>query len=240
VDRRRKIQLFAMPLMRSIRALCKINGFRSACNPAFAVVTKCFGMTFCAIAFLGCATPPPTQVMGNLTAVRTTLATQFSLSGRFSAKTASEQVSGQFRYTQKDAQRSLNLFSPLGTPLAEIVASTDSATLTQASGTTQTAASLAALLRTVIDLPVTDAMMSAWLQGLPSTPDVAAGKGAERDAAGLLTRFTEGGWNIDISSRMQLEPGGQSTANAPRRMRWSLAAVPDTEVRWLIDEWSAP
>ena len=176
----------------------------------------------------------------NTASASQTLATQFSLSGRFSAKTTAEQVSGQFRYTQKDAERTLNLFSPLGTPLADIVATRDSATLTQAGGSTQTAASLAALLRTVIDLPVTDAMMSAWLQGLPSTPNVAIGKSAERDATGLLTRFTEGGWNIEISARMEAGQGGQSKANAPRRMRWSLASVADTEVRWAIDEWSTP
>ena len=168
------------------------------------------------------------------------LATQFSLSGRFSAKTASEQVSGQFRYTQKDAARTLNLFSPMGTPLADIHAARDSATLTQANGSTRTGASLAALLRTVIDLPVTDAMISAWLQGLPSAPDVATNKDTERDAAGLLTQFTEGGWRIEISARMAPGPGTDLTVSAPRRMRWSLAGWPDTEVRWVVDGWGPP
>lgn len=166
-----------------------------------------------------------------------TLATAFSLSGRFSAKTASEQVSGQFRYTQNGSERTLNLFSPLGTPLADIIAARDSATLTQANGSTQTAGSLADLLRTVVDLPVTDAMMSAWLQGLPSTAGTALDQRAERDAAGRLTRFVEGGWSIEISSRMDAP---QPRAGAPRRMRWTLAALPDTEVRWAVDEWSAP
>lgn len=169
-----------------------------------------------------------------------TLATQFSLSGRFSAKTAAEQVSGQFRYTQKDAVRTLNLFSPLGTPLADINATRDGATLTQANGSTQTAASLAALLRTVIDLPVTDTMISAWLQGLPSTPDVAMNKDTERDATGLLTQFTEGGWRIEISARMAPGPGTGTIGSAPRRMRWSLAGWPDTEVRWVVDVWDTP
>ncbi len=169
-----------------------------------------------------------------------TLAAAFSLSGRFSAKTAAEQVSGQFRYTQKDVERTLNLFSPLGTPLADIVATRDSAALTQANGTTQTASSLSALLRTVIDLPVTDAMISAWLQGLPSTPEVTAVEGVERDGAGLLRRFVEAGWSIEISARMEASPGAAGRAAAPRRMRWSLVGQPDTEVRWAIDQWSAP
>ena len=195
------------------------------------------------MALVGCAALQPREVTGNSTVIKGALATQFALSGRFSAKTAAEQVSGQFRYTQNDAERTLNLFSPLGTPLADIVATRDSATLTQASGGTQTATSLAALLRTVIDLPVTDAMMSAWLQGLPSSPDAAAQSGAERDAFGLPTRFTEGGWNIEISARMEAGRGTHAEPvklAAPRRMRWSLASLPDTEVRWLIDEWSTP
>ena len=217
---------------------------KSRWAPAFAGMTRGLSIAVCMMLLTGCATLDPTPVASN-PPVAQSLATQFSLSGRFSAKTASEQVSGQFRYTQKDAERTLNLFSPLGTPLADIFATRDSATLTQANGSTQTAASLAALLRTVIDLPVTDTMMSAWLQGLPSTLalEVATLKGVERDANGLFTRFTEGGWSIEISARMEAAKDGQgvqSKANAPRRMRWSLAALPDTDVRWAIDEWSTP
>lgn len=187
-------------------------------------------------ALLSACTSAPT----NIAFATQTLATQFSLSGRFSAKTASEHVSGQFRYTQRDAERTLNLFSPLGTPLADITARRDSATLTQANGSTQTAASLAALLRTIIDLPVTDAMMSAWLQGMPSTPDVAMNKDTERDATGLLMQFTEGGWRIEISARMASGPGAGMTGSTPRRMRWSLMGWPDTEVRWVVDVWGTP
>lgn len=189
-----------------------------------------------AVALLaGCATPLPVARSASLT-TGTALSprSSFSLSGRFSAKTSAEQVSGQFRYMQTESLRTLNLFSPLGTPVADIVATRDAATLTQASGNTQSAASLADLLRTVIDLPVTDAMMSAWLQGLPSTLETAALNGLERDATGLPTRFVESGWEIQISARMESQP------RAPRRMRWSLMGQSDTEVRWAIDEWSAP
>ena len=173
------------------------------------------------------------------------LVKQFSLSGRFSAKTGAQQVSGQFRYLQNDAERTLNLFSPLGTPLADIVANRDVATLKQANGATQSAVSLSHLLRSVIDLPVTDVMLSAWLQGLPSMASV---QGIERDSLGLPLHFVESGWKIEISARMNGTEAVQSTPNtpnmasvrgAPKRMRWSLQAMPDTEVRWVIDEWRA-
>jgi outer membrane biogenesis lipoprotein LolB len=188
------------------------------------------------LAISGCAVTGQTQAPGPQV-VAQTLAKQFSLSGRFSAKNGAEQVSGQFRYSQNDAERTLNLFSPLGTPLADIVANRDVATLTRANGETQSAASLSHLLRTVIDLPVTDAMLSAWLQGQPS---LASAQGTERDAAGQPSRFVEGGWEVLISARMDGSDATQNTANtsgAPKRMRWSLQALPDTEVRWVIDEW---
>ena len=194
------------------------------------------------LALSGCAATGQTPAADRLVVTQTPLAKQFSLSGRFSAKTGAEQVSGQFRYAQNDAERTLNLFSPLGTPLADIVANRDVATLTQANGATQSAVSLSQLLRTVIDLPVTDGMLSAWLQGLPS---VASAPGTERDAAGLPSRFVESGWEIEISARMngaevaQNVPNTANTQGAPKRMRWSLRALPDTEVRWVIDEWRA-
>lgn len=188
------------------------------------------------LAISGCAVTGATQVSNRPVVAQTVLAKQFSLSGRFSAKNGAEQVSGQFRYSQNDADRMLNLFSPLGTPLADIVANRDVATLTQASGATQSAASLSHLLRMVIDLPVTDQMLSAWLQGQPSLASV---QGTERDATGLPSRFVESGWEVIISARMDGVEATQSPSGAPKRMRWTLQALPDTEVRWVIDEWRA-
>lgn len=200
------------------------------------------------LALSGCAVNSQTQVPDRSVIVQSMLATNFSLSGRFSAKNGSEQVSGQFRYAQLGESRTLNLFSPLGTPLADIVADRTAATLTQANGATQSAASLSALLRTVIDLPVTDATLSAWLQGQPSAsaaPAVWVASGTERDASGLPSRFVESGWEIVISARMEGADAPTSTTTAtvttaPKRMRWSLMGQPDTEVRWVIDEWRAP
>lgn len=128
----------------------------------------------------------------------------------------------------------MSLFSPLGTPLAEISADRASATLTLANGEVQRAASLTDLMRTVIDLPVTDAMLSAWLQGLPFDSKRLVAAGAERDASGAPLRFVEAGWEIEISARME----GNNAA--PKRMRWSMQGQPDTQVRWVIDEWGAP
>jgi outer membrane biogenesis lipoprotein LolB len=174
------------------------------------------------------AAPPDTAVAGSPAVARD----QFTMSGRFSAKSEREQVSGQFRYAETPAVRTLSLFSPLGTAVADIVATGDRVTLTQANGAMQSAASVSELLRTVIDLPVSDRALSFWLQGLPSG-GIAGDTTMERDASGWPSRFVESGWEIQVSERFA-DSGG------PRRMRWSLAGQPETEVRWVIDAWSAP
>lgn len=201
---------------------------REACRAMLAVALASTLLSGCATRRL--IAQDTSQVTSHATAPRT----HFSLAGRFSAKTERDQVSGQFRFTQRAGERTLNLFSPLGTPMAEIVAQGTRAVLTQADGTTQSADSMAALLRTVIDLPVTDAMMSAWLQGLPSHAEGVSANGVERDGQGLPTRFVESGWEIEVSARME------GTPVAPKRMRWRVAGQQDIEVRWVIDEWSTP
>ncbi len=209
----------------------RARGFR--CASKVISMTKTSLAACSLLALCGCAVSPLPATHDSTRVASQAVSQRFAATGRFSAKTTTEQVSGQFRYTQADAVRALNLFSPLGTPIADIAANRDSATLTLANGGVQTAASLSDLLRTVIDLPVTDAMFSAWLQGLPSSAPATVTQ-MERDAAGLPTRFVEAGWNIVITDR---RAAGERAPGAPRRMRWSLAGLPDTEVRWVIDEW---
>ena len=233
--------------MRGLRSNClaTLLGFVGAAQAANVVVSFSrlapllqFWVAVAALVVLpGCALQPAALVPGSLTVPHISIRTQFSLSGRFSAKNGTEQASGQFRYAQSGingAVRQMSLFSPLGTPLAEINADRQSATLTLSNGQVQRAASLTDLMRTVIDLPVTDAMLSAWLQGLPFDASVLAATNTERDASGLLSRFVESGWEITISARME------GNVAAPKRMRWSMQGQPDAEVRWVIDEWSTP
>lgn len=156
---------------------------------------------------------------------------QFSMTGRFSAKNGSEQASGQFRYAESPARRTLSLFSPLGTALAEVVAEGGVVTLTDSSGGRQVATSVAELLRPMIDLPVQDAALSAWLQGLPATDEPATA--VEQDPSGWPQRFRQAGWDVEITAR-------QAGSGAPRRMRWTLTAQPEVEVRWVVDEWGTP
>ena len=196
------------------------------------------GLMLATLLLHGCATPLAPGGSPGITgtaAQATTfpVQTRFTLAGRFSAKNGQDSVSGQFRYVQNAEQRSMALFSPLGTPVADIVANAQVATLTFASGAVRSAASFSDLLRGVIDVPLADAMLVAWLQGLPlASPDQHVT--TERDGNGLPTRFVEAGWEILIAARME------TNTVAPRRMRWTFMAQPETEVRWVVDEWSNP
>ena len=203
------------------------RGARKAVSACW-LVALIFALSGCA----GITIQPPASPALSTTAHAATAAprTQFAMAGRYSARGEREQASGQFRYAESPARRTLSLFSPLGTALAEVVAEGATVTLTDANGGRQVAPSVAELLRPIIDLPIQDAALSAWLQGLPAAnpPSTAV----ERDAAGWPLRFRQAGWDIEVSAR-------QAESGAPRRMRWSLSAQPDIEVRWVIDEWSA-
>lgn len=181
----------------------------------------------------GCATPAPERSgPAPVSATAATLLRQFALTGRFSARTERDSASGQFRFGQDGQLRTMALFSPLGTPLGEIVATPQQVTLTLANGGVQTAASLAELLRTWVDVPLDDATLGAWLQGQPE-PSLAS-DGIERDADGRPQRFAQAGWQMVVSERAS---EGRETG-LPRRMRWSLLAQPDVEIRWVIDAWT--
>jgi outer membrane biogenesis lipoprotein LolB len=153
----------------------------------------------------------------------------FSANGRFSAKRDTAQASGQFRYEQDGSKRVLEIFAPTGTPIARIDADASSAKVVMANGETRTASTLAELLQSFIDIRVTDAQFSAWMQ---ATPLIDAKP--ERDPQGRIERFRESAWMIEVGARAEGDTG------YVRRMRWAYTPEIDTEIRWVIDEFSAP
>lgn len=160
----------------------------------------------------------------------------FSITGRFSAKRGDTQGSGQFRYTQKNAIRTLDIFSPTATQLARIEANATYAKAALSDGSTREAATLAELLRQFIDIPISDAEFSSWLQGVPHESKATSVAAFTGD--GKLESFRESGWTIVISSRFE------GDANFVRRMRWSFDAggdpARDAQLIWVFDAFSTP
>lgn len=197
-------------------------------------------LIFTSLIVVGCATPAAVAPPNAAVAPTRPAIIAFTIVGRFSAKNGKEQASGQFRYSQTVGERHLSIYSPLGTPLAEITADATGAALVAANGATQRAESIVHLLRNVIDLPVTDSQLSLWLQGRPSEASVGANAVRERDPLARISRFNESGWDISVSDRFTADDANGNVADAPRRMRWMLSGDPDTEVRWIVDEWKTP
>jgi outer membrane biogenesis lipoprotein LolB len=199
--------------------------------PAFA------GMTVILSGLLigGCSVLPTSDSLAS-PQLKPIIATQkanenFSIVGRFSAKRGETQGSGQFRYEQRGAARTLELFSPTATQIARIEASSQGAIASLSDGTTRNAATLSELLRQFIDIQITDGEFSSWLQG------VARSASPSLDVNGRIESFRESGWTIVVSSRFDGDAG------FVRRMRWTFDAGGDTaqnaEVRWVFDEFSA-
>jgi outer membrane biogenesis lipoprotein LolB len=190
--------------------------------------------TVCCLTLFGCATPSLVERAEPLrvTPVAAKPLDIFSVNGRFAAKRGEEQGNGQFRYSQSGAARTLDIFSPTATQLARIEATATSAKALLNDGTTRDAATLAELLRQFIDIPISDAEFSSWLQGVPlNTSTVPA---FAKD--GKIESFRESGWTIVVSSRFDGDAG------FVRRMRWSFDAgdvAQAAEVRWVFDEFSA-
>ncbi len=198
----------------------------------------------CTIFMSGCAstlptaqntvpTPSATASAGAAaTRIETRAARNFTVAGRFAAKRGDQQGSGQFRYSETPELRVLELFTPASTQLARIEATQYAANVSFADGATRTAPTLAALLREFIDVPVTDAQFSAWIQGIPTRG--AALSSVDRE--GRIESFRDAGWSVIVSSRFD------GDAAFVRRMRWAFdagnEAAQNAEVRWVFDEFS--
>jgi outer membrane biogenesis lipoprotein LolB len=185
---------------------------------------------------VGCATPVRTEQAVTLPSASAALKSleSFLVNGRFAAKRGDAQGNGQFSYQQTGATRTLDIFSPTATQLARIEANGVNARASLSDGSTRDAATLSELLRQFIDIPISDAEFSAWLQGIPR--DARARATATFGSDGKIESFRESGWTIVVSARFEGDAG------FVRRMRWSFDAggdsARDAQVTWVFDEFS--
>lgn len=167
----------------------------------------------------GCATPPPIVPDAGQTS-----AAALSRTGRFAVQV--EELGGQQHAVQGGFSwydigaggLTLDLISPLGAALARVEVDADgSAVLIEANGTRTAAETADELVARVLGSPIPVDGLRYWLRGkLLAQP---AAEVFERDAGGRPTRFTQGGWRVQITdfddkgpSRMQLqrhEPGNR-------------------------------
>ncbi|MCJ9712911.1 lipoprotein insertase outer membrane protein LolB [Bordetella hinzii] len=126
----------------------------------------------------------------------------FARAGRF-AITATEvdgrqqAVQGGFSWQDNGRDYVLDLTSPLGSTEARVQGGPGSALLTRTNGTRLQAADPDTLAEDALGSPVPVSGLRDWLRGrLASQPEA---RSVQRDDAGRLTRFEQGGWSAQLS-----------------------------------------
>lgn len=133
----------------------------------------------------------------------------FSRNGRF-AITATEfdgkqqAVQGGFTWQDNGREYVLDLTNPLGSTEARVEGRPGSAVLTRANGSRLEAPSPDALAEDAIGSPVPVSGLRDWLRGrLSAQPEA---QSVQRDDAGHLSSFEQGGWSARLSRYDTLGP----------------------------------
>ena len=89
----------------------------------------------------------------------------FEMSGRLAVRQGDRSEIARLRWTHAPASDLWVFASPLGNEVARIASSAGGATLTQAGGETQVAASFSALTERILGVPLDPATLAGWLHG---------------------------------------------------------------------------
>ena len=131
----------------------------------------------------GCALTPQATTLPSLSAVPAA----FEMSGRVAVRNGQQNDLARLRWTHASASDRWVVATPLGNEVARIESDAGGATLEQASGAPQHAASFAALTQQLLGVALDPAALAAWLHGTP--PEAAGGWAVtldERQAAGRV------------------------------------------------------
>ncbi|MBL8511159.1 MAG: outer membrane lipoprotein LolB [Betaproteobacteria bacterium] len=160
---------------------------------------------------------PPLSV-----AAETTL--YFSLKGRISVRVADRIDTAQIRWQRLPGEEKLQLFTPLGSQVAEISALTNGVATLRQGGKIQTADTLGALTETVLGVALDTGSIALWIQG--------AGAGPWRENEAQEIALKDGRiWQVTLE---KLRISGQYAYTS--RLT---ATCDDTTLRLVIDEWQA-
>jgi outer membrane biogenesis lipoprotein LolB len=161
-----------------------------------------------ALFLAACATVPPPAPLPSLASVPAA----FEMSGRLAVRQGDRSEIAKLRWTHRPGSDRWAFASPLGNEVARIESSPAGATLTQAGGQEESAASFAELTQRIIGIPLDPTTLAAWLHGgtPPSMP---------------------GDWSVTIE---QTERAGE--VDLARRIN---ATRGDIVVRLVVDEYRA-
>ena len=161
-----------------------------------------------ALVLAACATVAPPAALPQLAAVPQA----FEISGRLSVRQGDRSEIARLRWTHRPDADLWVISSPLGNEVARIESGPRGATLEQAGGPSQAAASFSELTERVFGVALEPALLAQWLHGT-GRPDAAAG------------------WQVSVEETQRA-----GTVELARRMS---ARRADVVVRLVVDEYRA-
>jgi outer membrane lipoprotein LolB len=172
------------------------------------------------VALAGCATVAP---VGDAP-VAPAPDVAFEASGRLSARHGREAAAASFRWSHGRGRDELSLASPLGQTLARLSGDASGVRLELPDGRSAEAGDFEALTANVLGAPLPVRGLAWWIRASPHPGSRAQ---IERDASARVSVLRQDGWEI-------VYDWGDDARPARLRMTY-----PDTEIRLVVDEWSA-
>ena len=173
-----------------------------------------------AVWLTGCASiEPPTG--SSAPAASASPATFFTLRGRISVRVGDKIELGQIRWARLPDEERLELFTPFGSQVAELVRVTGGGVTLRRDHETLTAKSIGELTSSVLGVPLDMDAIATWTQGI-----------GLREDESIEQRLGNGDiWQVTVE-RLQ--------TRGPHQFASRLSALSgDTVVRLVIDEWQA-
>ncbi|HNQ04900.1 MAG TPA: lipoprotein insertase outer membrane protein LolB [Thiobacillaceae bacterium] len=159
----------------------------------------------------------------------------FRLQGRVSVKSGEENFSGGMSWLHRPREETLLLSTPLGQGVAELHATPQGVSLTDAKGHRYQADDAEQLVRQVVGMTLPVKGLTWWVVGHPR-PGIPFA--AEAGAEGRLAMLQQDGWRIEFSRYAAQAAADGSALDLPGRL--VARRGEDLEVRLVVDAWDLP
>ena len=151
----------------------------------------------------------------------------FTVTGRLAARHGGEGLSASFQWRHDGDQDEIELSSPLGQTVAQLVGSKDGVRMIAADGRVESAGDWRTLTTRGLGWPLPVAGLAYWVQGAPRADAPFAAEAGPARAPAILR---QDGWTIVYDAFVP----GTGGVGRPSRVTLSYA---DVEIRLVIDAW---
>ena len=150
-------------------------------------ILRLLAATLAALMLAGCAVSLPVAEREQPVSPTTTqvFVERFQLSGRLSVRVADRLDSVRIEWVRDGVKETINFFSPFGSQLAQVLASSEGASLTRGEQT-EYAKTIGELTQSLLGTAIDTGLLARWVQGL----DVSNSVNAPIVTEGRLVRWT--------------------------------------------------